>query len=78
MAGALAGYNGTIMAYGQTGGGKTHTMTGDKGTKCLTRCLKRPRSDKPRLPPSFPPGPDGADLDDAERRGVIPRALEQV
>ena len=30
----LEGYNGTIFAYGQTGCGKTHTMTGtdtDKG-----------------------------------------------
>lgn len=25
----LEGYNGTIFAYGQTGTGKTHTMTGD-------------------------------------------------
>jgi kinesin family protein 3/17 len=24
----LEGYNGTIFAYGQTGTGKTHTMTG--------------------------------------------------
>lgn len=26
---ALDGYNGTILAYGQTGAGKTYTMTGD-------------------------------------------------
>ncbi|XP_053915186.1 kinesin-like protein KIF9 isoform X5 [Cuculus canorus] len=26
---ALIGYNGTIMCYGQTGAGKTYTMTGD-------------------------------------------------
>jgi len=25
----LNGYNGTILAYGQTGTGKTHTMVGD-------------------------------------------------
>jgi len=25
----LNGYNGTIMAYGQTGTGKTHTMVGN-------------------------------------------------
>merc|ERR1719174_865502 len=24
----MDGYNGTVMAYGQTGAGKTHTMTG--------------------------------------------------
>ncbi|NWI97495.1 KIF9 protein, partial [Pitta sordida] len=28
VAGALQGYNGTIMCYGQTGAGKTYTMTG--------------------------------------------------
>ncbi|XP_035172011.1 kinesin-like protein KIF9 [Oxyura jamaicensis] len=28
VADALAGYNGTIMCYGQTGAGKTYTMTG--------------------------------------------------
>jgi kinesin family protein 3/17 len=27
----LEGYNGTIFAYGQTGTGKTHTMTGVEG-----------------------------------------------
>ena len=27
----LEGYNGTIFAYGQTGTGKTHTMTGLEG-----------------------------------------------
>ena len=28
MANVLEGYNGTIFAYGQTGTGKTHTMSG--------------------------------------------------
>ena len=28
IAGVLEGYNATIMAYGQTGAGKTHTITG--------------------------------------------------
>jgi len=28
VAGALAGYHGTVLAYGQTGGGKTYAMTG--------------------------------------------------
>ena len=27
----LEGYNGTVFAYGQTGTGKTHTMTGIQG-----------------------------------------------
>jgi chromosomal replication initiation ATPase DnaA len=29
----MAGYNGTIFAYGQTGCGKTHTMNGLKNNK---------------------------------------------
>ena len=38
----LDGYNGTILAYGQTGTGKTHTMIGGAGIhKGITpRCLK--------------------------------------
>ena len=28
----LAGYNGTVFAYGQTGAGKTYTMSGDVGS----------------------------------------------
>ena len=28
VAKVMEGYNGTIMAYGQTGAGKTHTMSG--------------------------------------------------
>ena len=31
IANVLEGYNGTIFAYGQTGTGKTHTMTGVLG-----------------------------------------------
>ncbi|EPZ33429.1 Kinesin, motor region domain-containing protein [Rozella allomycis CSF55] len=31
----LAGYNGTIFAYGQTGTGKTHTMEGDKDDESM-------------------------------------------
>ncbi|TSK82187.1 Kinesin-like protein KIF9 [Bagarius yarrelli] len=33
--GALEGYNGTVMCYGQTGAGKTYTMTG------ATECYKK-------------------------------------
>ena len=29
VAHVLSGYNGTVLAYGQTGAGKTHTMTGE-------------------------------------------------
>lgn len=28
---ALQGYNATVLAYGQTGAGKTHTMSGGAG-----------------------------------------------
>ena len=45
MAGALAGYHGTVLAYGQTGSGKTHCMTGPdlpSGAPC-------PSSAPPRL-----------------------------
>ena len=31
VAHVLSGYNGTVLAYGQTGAGKTHTMTGERG-----------------------------------------------
>jgi len=30
IANVLEGYNGTIFAYGQTGTGKSHTMTGQE------------------------------------------------
>lgn len=30
--GALEGFNGTVMCYGQTGAGKTYTMTGDRSS----------------------------------------------
>lgn len=31
----LSGYNGTILAYGQTGAGKTHTMMGNSGNPSM-------------------------------------------
>ena len=37
----LEGYNGTIFAYGQTGTGKTHTMTGVEGDKELEGIMPR-------------------------------------
>ena len=33
----LAGYNGTVFAYGQTGAGKTYTMSGDVGSEYKQR-----------------------------------------
>ena len=37
----LEGYNGTIFAYGQTGTGKTHTMTGLEGDAELEGIMPR-------------------------------------
>jgi kinesin family member 5 len=39
----LEGYNGTILAYGQTGTGKTHTMIGGPGELkgIIPRCMKQ-------------------------------------
>lgn len=37
----LEGYNGTIFAYGQTGTGKTHTMTGVEGDPELEGIMPR-------------------------------------
>ena len=37
----LEGYNGTIFAYGQTGTGKTHTMTGVIGDEDLRGIMPR-------------------------------------
>jgi len=35
--GVVAGYNGTVFAYGQSGSGKTHTMLGDEGDPGVVR-----------------------------------------
>ena len=37
----LDGYNGTILAYGQTGAGKTHTMTGPSSNFTLRGIIPR-------------------------------------
>lgn len=41
IANVLEGYNGTIFAYGQTGTGKTHTMTGVIGDEELRGIMPR-------------------------------------
>lgn len=41
IANVLEGYNGTIFAYGQTGTGKTHTMTGVIGDENLRGIMPR-------------------------------------
>jgi Kinesin motor domain len=35
VSGVLKGYNGTILAYGQTGAGKTFTMEGHAGAEAM-------------------------------------------
>ena len=64
VSGTLAGYNGTVLAYGQTGAGKTHTMTGgwwgllgggDKGKKSRLRVEIAPTPSLITNPHSFPP-----------------------
>ena len=35
VSGVLEGYNGTILAYGQTGAGKTFTMEGHVGAEAM-------------------------------------------
>lgn len=44
----LAGYNGTIFAYGQTSSGKTHTMEGVIG-ECRTKGKLRWKNNMPSI-----------------------------
>jgi hypothetical protein len=62
---ALAGYHATILAYGQTGGGKTHTMAGTGGSAAEGG---EDGGGGPSPPSStFPPG-----------AGLIPRAVSHL
>ena len=66
----LQGYNAAILAYGQTGTGKTYTMEGDPHAR---RARVRGHAGAP--PPKPPPG----DFDETgAERGIIPRAIEDV
>jgi hypothetical protein len=77
----LAGYNGTVMSYGQTGAGKTFTIFGPEDG-----WIAGPeREVTARLDPSDPWGGFVYDNDAVagavgrdERRGVIPRSFEQI
>jgi kinesin family member 5 len=59
----LNGYNGTVFAYGQTGSGKTFTMMVCSHVAPLQSKLI-----------SF----QGADIDNDELKGIIPRITEQI
>ena len=62
---ALRGYNATVLAYGQTGTGKTYTMEGERAA------LLAYGQQRYGLPGNAPPT-------DAEERGIIPRAIEDI
>jgi len=50
--GVLRGYNGTVLAYGQTGTGKTYTMSGPSGAESGndSNNLENPRLENPFVP----------------------------
>ena len=63
----LAGYNAAMLAYGQTGTGKTFTMEGDPRARHGNSAIGI-------LPGDLPPVGD----DRGAERGIIPRAIEDI
>ena len=67
----MRGFNSTIFAYGQTGSGKTYTMFGshwDDNQHSRQNALGGLRFD----------GDVGKFLQDKQKLGIIPRAIEQI
>lgn len=60
----MDGYNGTVFAYGQTGSGKTFTMMVRFVHAFIGLCAERRTQ--------------GADIDNDNLRGIIPRITEQI
>eukprot|EP00762_Andalucia_godoyi_P001478 ANDGO_00290.mRNA.1 Armadillo repeat-containing kinesin-like protein 3 len=90
----LKGYNGTVLAYGQTGTGKTWTMfgpsshweqpdisrmvTSSSGPAAVSGVSGVPASGTSAVPNSGITGPDGFKWILDSRAGVIPRAVRQI
>lgn len=77
----LAGYNGTIFAYGQTSSGKTHTMEvrgpgGALGGGAASPGPGMPLGAHPS-PPPLPCHPQGK-LHDPQQMGIIPRIAQDI
>ena len=70
----LMGYNAAMIAYGQTGTGKTYTMEGDRTSMAAYGRAAATQSSGP----DGSPGPNPVDLSMFPERGIIPRAIEDI
>ena len=81
----LRGYNAAILAYGQTGTGKTYTMEGDPlaRRRAAAAAARADGDEKARRAPLAPAagGPSssvGQEDATGSERGIIPRAIEDI
>ena len=81
----LRGYNAAILAYGQTGTGKTYTMEGDPlaRRRAAAAAARAEGDEKARRAPLAPAagGPSssvGQEDATGSERGIIPRAIEDI